>query len=434
MEELLPCRPLGLEPHGRSQVFHTTGEFALQHPLLQGLSSLRSLSTPLVVKVVETFVQLGQRELRETGIEELLRNVRQRQLAEGHLLLLGCQRNLGSFLFNLHVINLLFFHLLFFHFNILGFLLLFLNRAAFGFRLLLFRFLLGLLGCLLHLFQLFLALLLRLLFGLLRILLFLLQSLLAGCLFLFLLELGIRLLLLILQHQLQVLLLEFGIWSSHDHIGSFLEGIIEEVTQGGHTRLFAQVASNLHNDVIPLLERGHALNHPADAEIIHVGDAKTELRLIVVGLEFGCRDATLLGPIQDHAIRELGVVGMLRLEHVQPVEAALLRQTAREDHLEFAAALRSGDRTVADVGILYHVAGERQGHLRAGAKVDTHCHVSVVDGGKQDLAVQTLGQGLRLTSSFPIFEEANGEGVRAGLVQINQHRQHIALAISCWQS
>lgn len=47
-------------------------------------------------------------------------------------------------------------------------------------------------------------------------------------------------------------------------------------------------------------------------------------------------------------------------------------------------------------------------------KIHPPCPASVVDGGKQDLAVQTVGQRLRLTSSFPIFEDANGVGVRAG--------------------
>mmetsp|Transcript_53838 Transcript_53838/g.109495 ORF Transcript_53838/g.109495 Transcript_53838/m.109495 type:complete len:303 (+) Transcript_53838:1093-2001(+) len=302
MEELLPCRPLGLEPHGRSQVFHPTGELSFQDPLLQGLSSCGPLGTPLVVQVVKTFVELRQRELRETGVEKLLRNIRQGQLAEGHLLLLSCQCNLRSFLIDFHFIDLLLFHLIFFHFNILGFLLLFLNLPAFGFSLLAFGFLFGLLGRLLHLFQLLLALLLRLLFGLLRLLLFLLQSLFAGGLFLLLLELGIRLLLLLLQHQLQVLLLEVCIWSSHDHVGFFLERGIEELAQRGHTRLFAQVAPELHNDVMPLLESRHALNHPSDTEIVHVRDAKAELWLIVIGLDLGCCDATLLGPIQDHPI------------------------------------------------------------------------------------------------------------------------------------
>mmetsp|Transcript_39748 Transcript_39748/g.101057 ORF Transcript_39748/g.101057 Transcript_39748/m.101057 type:complete len:487 (-) Transcript_39748:138-1598(-) len=330
LQDLLPVLPLCQEPVARLQVLDARGRLLVLDPLLQELLALRLLG-PLEGHLVEALVLLRDRELDEGRVHAVWREVGDRALTERLFLLFVGELDGGRILIHSLVLLLGFFRLLLLRlFLLLLFLLLHVLLALCR----------GLLLLFLN-FQLLLDRLLGLLLLLQRLSLLLLQLLLLLLQLLFLLRLGeldlelqIGLLLLLLERELLASLLEGRRRLAHHHLGPALQA------RGGPLRdeLLAlirdDVGLHLHDNVVPLLQRGDGLKNPLDTVVIQGSDTKAELRLVVGALDpSGLDDAALCGPLQDGAVRELRVTRVLLQEHVQPIEGALVRQAHREDDL-----------------------------------------------------------------------------------------------------
>mmetsp|Transcript_90706 Transcript_90706/g.290761 ORF Transcript_90706/g.290761 Transcript_90706/m.290761 type:complete len:469 (+) Transcript_90706:1097-2503(+) len=294
-------------------------------------------------------------------------------------------------------------------------------------------FLLLRLHLLLSLGQLLGALLLEFVFFLLGLLRLLGNHLLSLLLHLLDLEGPVRGLLLGFQRVLRRLLLEVRSGLADDNQGGLLEPGHLELAQELLPRVLHQVAPDLHDDVVPGLKGGDGEQRLADAAVVELLHLEVALRLVVAGLVFIAPvlpNAALLGPVHDHAVAELGVRRVLLQEHVQPREGALVGQADREG--DIVLAIRRGrirrDLDVGLGGILHHVARERQRSERGRAEVHVHGRILEADVREQGLALQTLGQGLRLRDSLAILEKAHGVGVLALLVEVQQYCHNIVTA------
>mmetsp|Transcript_74485 Transcript_74485/g.164658 ORF Transcript_74485/g.164658 Transcript_74485/m.164658 type:complete len:266 (-) Transcript_74485:984-1781(-) len=178
------------------------------------------------------------------------------------------------------------------------FLLLLLIELSLQFLLLLQGFLLCLLQCL------------RLLLGLLLCELLLLSLRLFGF------EFGICQALLLLQHELLHVLLHNRRRLPDHHLGACLKPRGRPPGDHALALLLQEVGLHLHDDVIPVLNGGHGHNCTADAPVVHGGDAKTVLGLIVRGPSPRTEalrppEPAGLSPSQDHSVTELGILRVL---------------------------------------------------------------------------------------------------------------------------
>mmetsp|Transcript_12228 Transcript_12228/g.28936 ORF Transcript_12228/g.28936 Transcript_12228/m.28936 type:complete len:421 (+) Transcript_12228:736-1998(+) len=294
-EDLLPGSRFRLEPCGGGKVFHPASELLFLDPFAHIIDGFATLA-PLIRDVIEALLQVRDRELREASVQEARGHIGQCRLAELHLLLLRGEFHLWWLL--VHLLSLFFLlFLLLVHFHVFLLLLFLGDLFSFGLCLFSLRFLLGLLSGFLHLFELLLALLLRLFLGFLDLFHLLLGGLLPGRLFLLHLELLVGLLLLLSQHELLAHLHEVFGSLADDDLGHLLVAAVKVSAQSVGPGLFDEVPTDLHDDVVSLLERGDGLNHPPNAHVVHLGDAEAKVRLIVAAHAFGGIDPTLLSPV-----------------------------------------------------------------------------------------------------------------------------------------
>mmetsp|Transcript_147064 Transcript_147064/g.472270 ORF Transcript_147064/g.472270 Transcript_147064/m.472270 type:complete len:232 (-) Transcript_147064:955-1650(-) len=165
--------------------------------------------------------------------------------------------------------------------------------------------------------------------------------------------------------------------------------------------------------------------------LVNVANAEVHVGLVVAtrpGIAAPVQTA-LDAPLEKRPVAQLGVLGVLLQEAVEPLKGALVRQADREQHLGLASRVcRRGSKfDIIDRSILKHPAHER--HFRPGAGTEIHLqrHILVVDRGVQHLPTHALGQRLRPAQPLPVAEHAHGVHVRAGGVQVQQHSVHGAV-------
>mmetsp|Transcript_24494 Transcript_24494/g.61267 ORF Transcript_24494/g.61267 Transcript_24494/m.61267 type:complete len:316 (+) Transcript_24494:280-1227(+) len=125
--------------------------------------------------------------------------------------------------------------------------------------------------------------------------------------------------LLLLQHQLLAVLLEFGGWPPHHDPCNPLEHACGEVSKELLPLILHEVALDLHSNKIPSLQRGDGVHRLPNAIIIQLCNLETHVRLVVASfcsIPLRPPNAAVLGPIQDHAITQFHVRPVLFQEHV----------------------------------------------------------------------------------------------------------------------
>mmetsp|Transcript_62784 Transcript_62784/g.162894 ORF Transcript_62784/g.162894 Transcript_62784/m.162894 type:complete len:396 (+) Transcript_62784:438-1625(+) len=278
--ELLPLRPLILEPIARLQILCSLCQLLLQHPILQMLRA-RLFALPHVRDTVEAFLFRRQGEIRKVLCEDSVRNIREVSLPIIGFLLLLSELNLLILLLLLGLCLLLLL--------LLVLLLAILFVLAFLHLLVLLR-LLGL-----SIFAL-LCFLLFSLFCLLRLLLllyFLLGRVAHGLVVL-------SLLLLLLQHQAVDIGLVLLVRLAHYHIRGPLEVGGRKFLQDLFPLGGQQVRGELGDEVVPLDGGSDATEQVSARVVVQHGDAKPHVRLIAGGcaaLGLGPPQSALLGPL-----------------------------------------------------------------------------------------------------------------------------------------
>mmetsp|Transcript_15046 Transcript_15046/g.43463 ORF Transcript_15046/g.43463 Transcript_15046/m.43463 type:complete len:472 (+) Transcript_15046:838-2253(+) len=421
-----PLVVLGREPRRDLKILHTLRQLLPRHPFCQVLLA-GTLRLPLEGDVVEALVLAGDAEVCVGGRERLYRQIRNASALELRLLLL--LRQLHN-----HVLILLLF-----------FIGVVVRRLLLGARLgvlLLGVLLLGLLllGTLLR-FRLVLgsrlANLLRI--GLLSLLLVglklslrLLGGLLSGQLGLPLGRLGLGLLPLLLEALLLDPLDPLSRRVAHHNHGHPLELGPRVVLQHCLPAADRQVLLHLHHDQVPWHHRRYHCERPVQTVVVHVLQPELELRLVVVrplaASVHTILQATLGSPVEECSVADLCEVPVLSQELVEPLEGSLVRQADWHQHLVLAIFRRSCGlfrSTMAGGRFLEGQALEWQGPQRVGPKVDLQGDIPVGHRWVQGLALQTLGQRLRLRYSLPVAEQADGVGVRAGRVEVQEHRHDL---------
>mmetsp|Transcript_50872 Transcript_50872/g.164620 ORF Transcript_50872/g.164620 Transcript_50872/m.164620 type:complete len:855 (+) Transcript_50872:914-3478(+) len=428
-----------LETVARLEVLDARRELLVQQPVLDVLGAL-GLLRPLIPDLLETLLLGGDGEVGEASAQLPGAQVGDDLLPEEDLLLLICEGDLGRLLLLglLHLLILLFFLFLLF-LVLLGLLLLIFFLLFLGLLALLLLFSGSSSGCnsssssLSSLLGLIVLRLLGALHGSLGLLVLLLDFPLAllelpllRLLKLMNLELLVGLLLLLLQQQFVRFGLEGRIRLAHHDHGHLLTMVQGEALRQGLAVILDEIGLHLHDDEVPLQHRRDRLQNLADCEVVQRLHTKLHARLVVGGLPVVAllpEEAALLGPAQDHALAQLGVVGVLLQPHVQPIEGALVRQEARENHLVLTV-LRLGCRQhlgISNGGILDHPARERQLGHGLGSEVDLDRQVPVGHCREKGLALQCLGQLLGLAHADTIPEEADGVRVRAAVVEVDDY-------------
>mmetsp|Transcript_39240 Transcript_39240/g.91007 ORF Transcript_39240/g.91007 Transcript_39240/m.91007 type:complete len:398 (+) Transcript_39240:1040-2233(+) len=369
---------------------------------------------PQELDSIEAFVGLGDAELGEMQRHVLGGEVGDLLLSEALTLLLLRQRDL----LNGHVCHLrgcfLFALLLFGFGGFLGGLLCSLLTSSF--------LVLGLLGSLLPR-----------LFGELGLLLALLLELLARELRLPLLDLSQRFRLLAVKDLLLDPRLVLGGRLPHHDLRGLLEVRAREPRQSSFPVLGDKVALDLHDNKVPLQHRRHCRYCPADTHVVHEGQAKAHVRLVVAGapgVALGPLDPALARPLKDRTVADLCVVLVRLQELVEPIECAFIWQTDRKEHFVLASCWHGRwlDFHVFLGRSIDAAASEGQGLQQVGAKVHLQRHVPVAQRWVQHLALECFRQRLRLADAHAIDEEADGVGVGALGREVEQHCDFLVLA------
>mmetsp|Transcript_150314 Transcript_150314/g.418832 ORF Transcript_150314/g.418832 Transcript_150314/m.418832 type:complete len:212 (+) Transcript_150314:1482-2117(+) len=201
-----------------------------------------------------------------------------------------------------------------------------------------------------------------------------------------------------------------------------------------HTVLLREVSLYLHDDDVPLLRSCSHAQDLLHAAVIQVRDAEVHVRLVVrglVGVRLRSPKATPQGPGDDHALAELGVLGVPLQEPIHPIKGALVRQHHREHDLVFPVCRLwvCCDHHILLRGVLQHAAREGKRHVVLGAEVHMHRNVPEGQGREEDLPLQVLGQRLGRTCPLPFFEEGDGARVGAAfIIEVEDHRNGV---VSC---
>mmetsp|Transcript_122387 Transcript_122387/g.351667 ORF Transcript_122387/g.351667 Transcript_122387/m.351667 type:complete len:425 (+) Transcript_122387:712-1986(+) len=247
------------------------------------------------------------------------------------------------------------------------------------------------------------------------------------------LELGVRGRLLLLQQLRVGPVLERPVGLAHDDARDAPEVRQVERRQGGLALLLEEVAADLHNHQGPRSRGGDGLQQRAGRQVVDGRDAEAHLRPVIgeAGGDGVVRprppDRARLGPLEDLAVAQLRELRVLIEELVQPIEGPLVRDADREAHLALAVLwLRSRcNLNVIEARVLDQPASE--GHLRhrRGPEVHVQGQVPPSDRREERLALQRIGQFLRLADALAVTEQAHGVGVGAGGVQVDEHGQHL---------
>mmetsp|Transcript_80521 Transcript_80521/g.246103 ORF Transcript_80521/g.246103 Transcript_80521/m.246103 type:complete len:252 (+) Transcript_80521:1490-2245(+) len=207
-----------------------------------------------------------------------------------------------------------------------------------------------------------------------------------------------------------------------------LEGTVAEALDERLPFILDEVAPDLHNDIMPRLQRRDRIHRPADAgdvEIVPLCSWFVD-RDLVAGAA-GLPHAALLGPRDEHAVAQFSVPGILFEPQVQPIEGALVRQAHRDHHLVLAVGwlLRHGDRRVGLGRVLHHPTRERQWRQRRWAEVGVHADALEADVREQRFALEVIWDLLRLRDAQSVLEQADGVEIRACFIQIEQGRHDV---------
>mmetsp|Transcript_22045 Transcript_22045/g.48167 ORF Transcript_22045/g.48167 Transcript_22045/m.48167 type:complete len:265 (+) Transcript_22045:1417-2211(+) len=233
---------------------------------------------------------------------------------------------------------------------------------------------------------------------------------------LFRLEKPVGNLLLLLQIQLCDPLLEVSRGVAHDDHRCLGESLRVEFRKQLFPIFLDQVALELHHDVVAGLVGGDGVHRSSNGTVIQADE-----RPVQASRSLGAEPACLC-PLQHHAVAELGVLGVLLLPHVQPIEGALIGKSDNVRNIELAILrlFLRGDFAMGLAGLLHHVALEGKRTERGGSEICVDGGPSIGHVGVQGLALQVLRQRLGLTRSHAILEEADGVEVRATLLQVQE--------------
>mmetsp|Transcript_69278 Transcript_69278/g.195557 ORF Transcript_69278/g.195557 Transcript_69278/m.195557 type:complete len:598 (-) Transcript_69278:41-1834(-) len=186
----------------------------------------------------------------------------------------------------------------------------------------------------------------------------------------------------------------------------------------------AQVLPHLHNDVVAWHQASHRINNSPDAVVVHTRHAVVERRLVDgAPPALATEHARARCPLDDLAVRELHILRVLLQEGVQPLEGALVGEADRQNDLVLPVlALRCLRLDGVGVGCsAQHAAREGKRLDGLGAPVRQHLDVAESEVREKRLSLETLGQGLRLTSADTVDEQTDGVIVLALGVQVQQN-------------
>mmetsp|Transcript_156902 Transcript_156902/g.273107 ORF Transcript_156902/g.273107 Transcript_156902/m.273107 type:complete len:230 (+) Transcript_156902:2163-2852(+) len=167
-----------------------------------------------------------------------------------------------------------------------------------------------------------------------------------------------------------------------------------------------------------------------DAHVVKLFEAKIGYsRLIITGLPavaLVAPDAALLRPLEYGTVANFYKVWILLQEAVKPLEGAFIGKSHRHEDLPLAQRLTCSDLSVRRGGSLDHSAGERQRSKWIRAKIDVQRHAPVVERGVQRLALQALGQRLRLANPHSVAPEAHRVCIRTLRVEVQDEAVDLA--------
>mmetsp|Transcript_29943 Transcript_29943/g.79811 ORF Transcript_29943/g.79811 Transcript_29943/m.79811 type:complete len:340 (-) Transcript_29943:774-1793(-) len=157
-----------------------------------------------------------------------------------------------------------------------------------------------------------------------------------------------------------------------------------------------EIGLHLHGDKVPALHWCDGVQRTLYALIIHLGNPKTHLWLVVATSPLKTvrpPDATLCGPLEDLPVAQLDNVRMVFEVLIHPIESALIRKHDGESHLLLSALWLNDLRNdgVLLRSIPKRAAAEREPFRQdLRAEVHVECEVAESDVGKQRFPLQPL--------------------------------------------
>mmetsp|Transcript_102407 Transcript_102407/g.289276 ORF Transcript_102407/g.289276 Transcript_102407/m.289276 type:complete len:611 (+) Transcript_102407:572-2404(+) len=240
--------------------------------------------------------------------------------------------------------------------------------------------------------------------------------------------------LLLAESHLAKPLPELSVWLPHQHHCDLAEVWETETAQGFHALFLCEVPPHFHHNEVPPLQPQQLVQDAFHAAIVQLSDSGVDVRPVVRGDHgagsLGPPEPTTRGPFAQRAAAELAVLGVPLQKIIHPMEAALVRHADREYDVELLVArallLLLQNLDVLPGGVSQHAAGEGQ-RREPPPLVEVHVERHILEGhcGKQRFASECLRQRLRLGGARTILEQRNRVHVGAPLLQVQDYSDDV---------